>query len=99
MGTTGTIMGVSRFLKEKNPAIQIIGCSRPRARRFRASANGRRPICRKIYDRARVDRIESVSQADAEDMTRRLAARRGNFCGHFLGRWRMRVALRIREPK
>ena len=68
--------------------------SRPRARRFRAYANGPRPICRASTTRARVDRIESVSQADAEDMTRRMAREEGIFAGISSG-GAMCVALRV----
>jgi len=81
MGTTGTIMGVSRFLKEQNPAIQIIGVhpeegsSIPGIRRWPASH------LPKIFDPARVDRIIEMSQAEAEDTTRELGAREGIFCG------------------
>ena len=81
MGTTGTIMGVSRYLKEQNPAIQIIGVqpdgesSIPGIRRWPADYLPR------IYDPARVDRIIEVSQGEAEDMTRRLAQEEGIFCG------------------
>ena len=60
--------------------------SRRRARRSPASASGRRPTCRRIFDRARVDRIELVSQAEAEAMTRRLASEEGIFCGISAGR-------------
>ncbi len=81
MGTTGTIMGVSRFLKEQNPAIQIIGVhpeegsSIPGIRRWPASH------LPKIFDPARVDRIIEMSQTEAEDTTRELGAREGIFCG------------------
>jgi len=81
MGTTGTIMGVSRVLKEKNPAIQIVGVqpdehsSIPGIRRWPPA------YLPKIYDASRVDRIIDVSQAEAEHMTRELAAREGIFAG------------------
>jgi cysteine synthase B len=81
MGTTGTIMGLSRVLKEKNPAIQIIGVqpdaesSIPGIRRWPPA------YLPKIYDPARVDRIIDVSQAEAERTTRELAAREGIFAG------------------
>lgn len=81
MGTTGTIMGVSRFLKEKNPAIRIIGvhpaegANIPGIRRWPAKYLPR------IYDPARVDRVMEVTQQDAEETTRRLAAREGIFAG------------------
>jgi cysteine synthase B len=81
MGTTGTIMGVSRILKEKNPAIQIVGVqpdehsSIPGIRRWPPA------YLPKIYDPSRVDRIIDVSQAEAEHMTRELAAKEGVFAG------------------
>ena len=81
MGTTGTIMGVSRYLKEKNPAIQIIGVhpadgsSVPGIRKW---ADAYLP---KIFERPRVDRIIEVTQAESEEMTRRLARDEGIFAG------------------
>ena len=81
MGTTGTITGVSRFLKEKNAAIEIIGAepadgaSIPGIRKWPAE------YLPAIYRHARVDRIEPVTQPDAEEMARRLAAEEGIFCG------------------
>lgn len=81
MGTTGTIMGVSRYLKEKNPAIQIIGCQPQDGSQIPGIRKWPEAYLPTIYDRARVDRIESVSQADAEEMTRRLAREEGIFAG------------------
>ena len=81
MGTTGTIMGTSMFLKEKNPAVQIIGCqpteeaSIPGIRRWPAA------YLPKIYDPKRVDRIMDISQQEAIDMTRQLAKTEGIFAG------------------
>ncbi len=81
MGTTGTIMGVSRFLKEKNPAIQVIGLqpaggsSIPGIRRWQPEYL---PL---IYDASRVDQVLDVSQDAAEAMMRRLAREEGIFCG------------------
>jgi cysteine synthase B len=81
MGTTGTIMGVSRYLKEQNPAIQIIGVQPapesciPGIRRWPPE------YLPKIYDPGRVDRIIDISQAEAETMTRRLACEEGIFTG------------------
>lgn len=81
MGTTGTIMGTSRFLKEKNPAIQIVGCqptegsSIPGIRRWPVE------YLPKIYDPSRVDRILDVSHEEATEMTRQLARVEGVFGG------------------
>ena len=81
MGTTGTIMGCSRFLKEKNPAIQVIGVQ-PREG---ASVPGIRKwpeaYLPKIFDRSRIDRVIEVSQEESEEMTRRLAREEGIFAG------------------
>jgi cysteine synthase B len=81
MGTTGTIMGVSRFLKEKNPAIRIIGAQPEEGSQIPGIRKWPEAYLPKIYDPARVDRIEPVSQADAEAMTRRLATEEGIFGG------------------
>jgi cysteine synthase B len=81
MGTTGTIMGVSRFLKEKDPAIQIIGVHPtdgsqvPGIRKWPAAYQPR------IFDRSRVDRIIEVTQADSEETARRMAREEGIFAG------------------
>ena len=81
MGTTGTIMGTARYLKERNPAIQIVGVqptegsSIPGIRRWPAE------YLPKIFDRRLVDREMDVAQADAEETTRRLAREEGIFCG------------------
>jgi cysteine synthase B len=81
MGTTGTIMGVSRFLKERNPAIRIIGAQPEEGSQIPGIRKWQDAYLPRIYDTARVDRIEPVSQTDAEAMTRRLAAEEGIFCG------------------
>jgi cysteine synthase B len=81
MGTTGTIMGVSRFLKEKNPAIQIVGAQPAEGSQIPGIRKWPEAYLPKIYDSSRVDRIEYVTQADAEVMARRLAAEEGIFCG------------------
>jgi len=81
MGTTGTIMGCSRFFKEKNRAIQIIGCQPEEGSQIPGIRRWPEAYLPKIYDRLRVDRLEYVSQADAEDMTRRLAREEGIFAG------------------
>lgn len=81
MGTTGTIMGVSRFLKEKNPKIQIIGVQPSEGSQIPGIRAWPKEYLPKIYDAKRVDRIMEVTQAEAEDMTRRLAREEGLFCG------------------
>ncbi|HEV3019328.1 MAG TPA: cysteine synthase CysM [Burkholderiaceae bacterium] len=81
MGTTGTIMGVSRFLKEKNPAIQIIGAQPSEGSQIPGIRKWSAEYLPSIYDASRVDRIEYVTQAEAEDMARRMAAEEGIFGG------------------
>ncbi len=81
MGTTGTIMGVSQYLKEQNDAIQIIGAQPEEGSQIPGIRKWPEAYLPKIYDKARVDQVESVSQAAAEQMARRLAAEEGIFCG------------------
>ena len=81
MGTTGTIMGCSRFFKEKNPAIQIIGCQPTEGSQIPGIRKWPEAYLPKIFDRKRVDRVIEVSQQDAEEMTRRLASEEGIFAG------------------
>jgi cysteine synthase B len=81
MGTTGTIMGVSRYLKEKNPAIQIVGCQPTEGSQIPGIRKWPAAYLPKICDWGRVDRVMDVSQRDAEDMTRRLASEEGIFAG------------------
>jgi cysteine synthase B len=81
MGTTGTIMGVSRFLKEQNRAIEIIGAQPAEGASIPGIRKWPPAYMPKIFDASRVDRTESVTQGDAETMTRRLAAEEGIFCG------------------
>lgn len=81
MGTTGTIMGTSRYLKEVSPAIQIIGAHPAEGSCIPGIRKWPEEYLPKIYDRSRVDRIMEVSQAQAEAMTRALAAREGIFAG------------------
>ena len=81
MGTTGTIMGVSRYLKEQNAAVEIIGCQPSEGSQIPGIRKWPDAYLPRIYDRSRVDRVESVSQTDAEAMCRRLAAEEGICCG------------------
>ncbi|MBW7859866.1 MAG: cysteine synthase CysM [Rhodocyclaceae bacterium] len=94
MGTTGTIMGCSRYLKERNPAIRIIGCQPEEGSQIPGIRKWPEEYLPRIYDRSRVDGIEHVSQADAEQMTRRLAREEGIFAGISSG-GAMHVALRV----
>ena len=94
MGTTGTIMGCSRFFKEKNPKIQVIGCQPEEGSQIPGIRKWPETYLPRIYERARVDRLEHVSQADAEEMTRRMAREEGIFAGISSG-GAMHVALRI----
>jgi cysteine synthase B len=96
MGTTGTIMGVSRYLKEQNPAVVIIGCQPDEGSQIPGIRKWPEAYLPKIFDRKRVDRIENVSQADAEAATRRLAREEGIFVGISSG-GACAVALRIAE--
>jgi len=81
MGTTGTITGVSRYLKEQNPAIRIIGAQPSEGSRIPGIRKWPQEYLPKIYDPAGVDELVYVSQADAEDMCRRLAREEGIFAG------------------
>ena len=81
MGTTGTIMGNSRYFREQNPEIQIIGVQPTEGSSIPGIRRWPEAYLPKIYDASRVDRIIDVGQAEAEDTTRALAAREGIFCG------------------
>ena len=94
MGTTGTIMGCSRFFKEKNPQIQIVGCQPEEGSQIPGIRKWPEAYLPKIYDKERVDRLEYVGQADAEEMARRLAREEGIFAGISSG-GAVAVALRV----
>lgn len=96
MGTTGTIMGVSRYLKEKNPEIQVIGAQPEEGSQIPGIRKWPEAYLPKIYDAARVDQLEYVSQAAAEQMARRLAIEEGIFCG-ISAAGACEVALRISQ--
>jgi cysteine synthase B len=96
MGTTGTIMGTSAFLKTQNPAIQIVGCQPEDGSQIPGIRKWPEAYLPKIFDKSRVDRVESVSQADAEAMTRRLAMEEGIFAGISSG-GALAVALRLSQ--
>ncbi len=94
MGTTGTIMGCSRFFKEQNPKIEIVGCQPEEGSQIPGIRKWPEEYLPKIYDKRGVDRLEYVSQADAEEMTRRMAREEGIFAGISSG-GAMAVALRV----
>lgn len=81
MGTTGTITGVSRFLKEKNPAVRIVGAQPSEGSRIPGIRKWPQEYLPKIYDPSRVDELVYVSQDDAEETCRRLAREEGIFAG------------------
>jgi cysteine synthase B len=81
MGTTGTIMGAGRYLKEQNPAVQLIGAQPSEGSQIPGIRKWGAAYQPKIYDAARVDRLELVSQDEAERMARTLAEQEGIFCG------------------
>jgi len=94
MGTTGTIMGVSRYLKEQNPAVCIVGCQPEDGSQIPGIRKWPEAYLPKIFDRTLVDRVEAVSQGEAEKMTRRLACEEGIFAGISSG-GAVAVALRL----
>ncbi|MFL6653898.1 MAG: cysteine synthase CysM, partial [Sulfurifustis sp.] len=94
MGTTGTIMGVSRFLKEQDRAIQIIGVQPAPGASIAGIRAWPKEYLPKVYDASRVDRIIDVTQQEAEETTRRLAREEGIFCGISAG-GAMSAALRL----
>ena len=94
MGTTGTIMGVARYLKEKDPAIVVVGAQPAEGASIPGIRKWPEAYLPKIYDARRVDRIEPVTQQEAEGTMRRLAREEGMFCGVSSG-GACAVALRI----
>ncbi|MBU7577744.1 MAG: cysteine synthase CysM [Flavihumibacter sp.] len=81
MGTTGTIMGVSRYLKEQNPAVQIVGCQPTDGSRIPGIRKWPEAYLPKIFDRSRVDRIIELAESDARKMAIRLAREEAIFSG------------------
>ena len=81
MGTTGTIMGCSRFFKEKNPAIEVIGVQPAAGAQVPGIRKWPEAYMPKIFERSRVDRVMEVTQEESEEMTRRLAREEGIFAG------------------
>ena len=96
MGTTGTIMGVSRYLKEQNPGIRVIGAQPEEGSQIPGIRKWPEAYLPKIFDRTRVDQVENVSQAAAEHMARRMAKEEGIFCG-ISAAGACEVALRISQ--
>jgi cysteine synthase B len=94
MGTTGTIMGCSRFFKEKNPQIEIVGCQPEDGAQIPGIRKWPEAYLPRIYDKLRVDRLEYVGQGEAEEMARRMAREEGIFAGISSG-GALHVALRI----
>jgi len=96
MGTTGTIMGAGKYLKEKNDQIQIIGVHPTEGARIPGIRRWPKEYLPAIYDESRVDQVMEVTQQEAEEMTRQLAAREGIFCGISSG-GAVAAALRLSE--
>ncbi|MDP1592820.1 MAG: cysteine synthase CysM [Gallionella sp.] len=96
MGTTGTIMGCSQFFKEQNPAVQIIGVQPEQGAQIPGIRKWPEAYLPKIYNNRNIDKLELVSQSDAETMTRRLAQEEGIFCGISSG-GALSVALRVSQ--
>jgi cysteine synthase B len=96
MGTTGTIMGVSRFLKERHPAIRIVGAQPTEGSNIPGIRKWPQAYLPRIYEQPRVDELVEVSQADAEEMTRRMAREEGIFAGISSG-GAMWVALQVAQ--
>ncbi|MGB1144644.1 MAG: cysteine synthase CysM [Glaciecola sp.] len=85
MGTTGTIMGTSKYLKAQNPDVQIVGLQPSEGSQIAGIRRWPEAYLPTIYEPERVDQILDITQAEAEDMTRRLAAEEGIFCGASAG--------------
>jgi len=81
MGTTGTIMGVSTYLKQQNPEIQIIGLQPQEGSSIPGIRRWPQAYLPSIYEAPRVDRVIDISQSESEDTMRRLASQEGIFCG------------------
>ena len=96
MGTTGTIMGCARFFKEQDSGIQVIGVQPEDGAQIPGIRKWPQAYLPKIYDGKNVDRLEYVSQHDAEELTRRLAREEGIFCGISSG-GALAVALRVSQ--
>jgi cysteine synthase B len=96
MGTTGTIMGVSQFLREKNPGVEIIGAQPAENSHIPGIRKWPEAYLPRIFNAASVDRIEEVTQSEAESMTRQLAAKEGIFCGPSSGGACL-IALRVAQ--
>ena len=96
MGTTGTIMGVSKYLKAKNSSIEIIGCQPTDGSQIPGIRKWPKAYLPKIFESHRVDRVVEVSQSDAEETTRRMAKEEGIFAGISAG-GAMWVALQLSE--
>lgn len=96
MGTTGTIMGVSRYLKEQNPKIQIVGCQPTDGSKIPGIRKWPEAYLPKIFDKERVDRVMDISEDEARTMSRRLAREEAIFCGMSSG-GAVSAAVRVAE--
>jgi cysteine synthase B len=100
MGTTGTIMGCSRFLKEKNPAVQVVGVQPAPGAQVPGIRKWPEEYLPRIFDRKRIDRVIEVTQEESEEMTRRLAREEGIFAGISSGGGlaaAMRISAEVRD--